>query len=60
VKTGSIISGTGLWSKTFSMPLQENSVKASKKNVRKNCRIFTAWGREIQDLDFFSKFSKKA
>jgi hypothetical protein len=25
------------------------------KNVRKNCRRFTAWGRKVQDLDIFSK-----
>jgi hypothetical protein len=25
------------------------------KNVRKNCRRFTAWGGKVQDLDIFSK-----
>jgi hypothetical protein len=29
------------------------------KNVTKNCRKFTAWGGEVQDLDIFSKFSNK-
>jgi hypothetical protein len=25
------------------------------KNVRKNCRRFTAWGEKVQDLAIFSK-----
>jgi hypothetical protein len=25
------------------------------KNVRKNCRRFTAWGGKVQDLEIFSK-----
>jgi hypothetical protein len=30
--------------------------KPQIKNVRKNCRRFTAWRGEVQDLDIFSKF----
>jgi hypothetical protein len=29
------------------------------KNVRKNCRRFTAWRMEVQDLHIFCKVSKK-
>jgi hypothetical protein len=28
--------------------------KPQIENVRKNCRRFTAWGGEVQDLDIFS------
>jgi hypothetical protein len=28
--------------------------KPQIKNVRKNCRRFTAWGGEVQDLEIFS------
>jgi hypothetical protein len=29
------------------------------KNVRKNCRRFTAWRGEVQNLEFLSKLSNK-
>ncbi len=60
VKTGSINSVTGLWSRTFSVLLQENSVRASNyKCLKKLPEIHTAWGGEVQELDTFSKFSNK-
>jgi hypothetical protein len=33
--------------------------KSQIKNVRKNCRRFTAWEGEVQDLDIFSNEVKK-